>query len=77
MKKTAMQLLIEQLEEQKKTIPIEAYQKGLEYAIQAAKLKIEKEREQIEEAYVSGDLDYDKVAMPKTRAKEYYKDTYQ
>ena len=54
MKKTAMQLLIEQLEEQKDAIPIEAYQKGLEYAIQAAKLKLETEREQIEETYDEG-----------------------
>jgi len=54
MKKTAMQLLIEQLEYQKDAIPIEPYQKGLAYAIQAAKLKLETEREQIEEAYDEG-----------------------
>lgn len=46
MKKTAIQLLIEELEEQKVRIPVEAYQKGLDYAIQAAKNKLEMEREQ-------------------------------
>ena len=46
-----MQLLIEQLEEQKKAVPSFTYGKGLEYAIQAAKLKLETEREQMEEAH--------------------------
>jgi hypothetical protein len=73
MKKTAMQLLIEQLEEQKKAVPIEAYQKGLEYAIQAAKLKLETEREQIEEAHYEGGY-YTNGSVHE--AKRYYKDTY-
>ena len=46
MKKTALQQLIEQLEEQKKAVPAFTYGKGLDYAIQAAKLKLETEREQ-------------------------------
>jgi len=54
MKKTALTQLIEQLQEQKDRVPVEAYQKGLEYAIQAAKSKLETEREQIEEAYDKG-----------------------
>ena len=74
MKKTAMQQLIEQLEEQKDAIPIEAYQKGLEYAIQAAKLKLETEREQIEEAHYEGGY-YTNGSVHE--AKQYYKDTYQ
>jgi len=62
MKKTAMQLMIDQLEEQKKAVPAFTYGKGLEYAIQAAKLKLEMEREQIEEAYDEGykDAEQDK-----------------
>jgi len=68
-----MQLLIEQLEEQKKAIPIEAYQKGLEYAIQAAKLKLETDREQIEEAYDEGAADVDNGYYN----EQYYKDTYE
>ena len=75
MKKTAMQLLIEQLEEQKDAIPIEAYQKGLEYAIQAAKLKLETEREQIEEAYRIGAAN--EFTLGGNKANKYYKDTYQ
>ena len=67
-----MQLLIEQLEYQKDAIPIEAYQKGLEYAIQAAKLKIETERKQIEEAYDEGISDsYDDYYND-----QYYKESY-
>lgn len=49
MKKTAIQLLIEELEEQKKRVPVEAYQKGLDYAIQAAKRKLETEREEAQD----------------------------
>jgi len=82
MKKTAMQLLIEQLESMKLTHPNNSFfdkgiHEGIRCAIREANQSLETEREQIEEAYVSGDLDYDKVAMPKTRAKQYYKDTYQ
>ena len=72
-----MQQLIEQLEEQKKAIPVEAYQKGLEYAIQAAKTKLEKEREQIQTAYYDGGDD----VCPNGKAggimaEQYYKETY-
>jgi len=70
MKKTAMQLHIEQLEEQKKRVPVEAYQKGLDYAIQAAKLKLETERENLEEAYKADRDNADSAA------RQYYKETY-
>ena len=78
MKKTAMQLLIEQLEEQKKAVPIEAYQKGLDYAIQAAKLKLETEQEQIEEVYISSaeQLSWKPEADDEVMAQQYYKETY-
>lgn len=77
MKKTALQQLIEQLEEQNKAVPVEAYQKGLEYAIQAAKLKLETEREQIEEAYEDALINTGTATCELERAKEYYKDMYQ
>jgi len=70
MKKTALKQLIEQLEEQKEAIQIPTYQKGLEYAIQAAKLKLETEREQIEDAY-------NDMNAGAGSSKQYYKDTYE
>jgi len=78
MKKTAMQLLIEQLEEQRKRVPVEAYKKGLEYAIQAAKSKLETERETIEESVKFGLRQRHDVfqGQEDTDAEQYYKETY-
>jgi len=79
MKKIAMQLLIDKYEkEAKKTKSpyIEYLLKMVLNDIEEMKL-LETEREQIEEAYITGDWDYDKTAMPKARAEQYYKDTYQ
>ena len=73
MKKTAVQLLIEALEEQKKRYPIGAYQMGLDYAIQAAKNKLETEREQIEEAWLDGVGAWDS----EMEKEQYYKETYE
>ena len=73
MKKTAIQQLIEQLEEQKERIPVETYQQGLDYAIQAAKTKIETEREQIEDSHYEGGY-YTNGSVHE--AKRYYKETY-
>lgn len=73
MKKTAITQLIELLEEQKESIPVEAYQKGLEYAIQAAETKLETERKQIEEAHYEGGY---WARGTSWEAAEYYKETY-
>jgi len=75
MKKTALTQLIDQLEEQKKEVQIPTYQKGLEYAIQAANLKLETEREHIEEAYNDGKLE--RLLNGEKTSTEYYKDTYE
>jgi len=78
MKKTALTQLIEQLEEQKSKVPVETYQKGLDYAIQAAKLKLETEREQIEEAVEYGFFDALKPISNQDKTfQQYYKDTYE
>ena len=74
MKKIAIQLLIEELEEQKVRIPVEAYQKGLDYAIQAAKNKLETEREQIEEAFIDGKREGD--FLHSRLSEQYYKENY-
>jgi len=76
MKKTAMQLLIEELEEQKEVVPIEVYQKGLEYAIQAAKLKLETERQDHERTYIDAFVNSDGTRL-KVDFEQYYKDTYE
>jgi len=79
MKKTAITQLIEQLEEQKEAIQIPTYQKGLEYAIQAAKLKLEAEREQIEESHANGIHDASNCinGEPFNTSEQYYKETYE
>jgi len=76
MKKTALTQLIEQLEEQKSKVPVEAYQKGLDYAIQAAKLKLETEREQIEESFGESRKTHPMIGFKHETFEEYYKDTY-
>ena len=79
MKKTALKQLIEQLEEQKEAIQIPTYQKGLEYAIQAAKLKLETEREDIIVAHANGVVDAVNCmnSEPFKTSEQYYKDTYE
>ena len=51
--------------------------RGLALAIVNARELLKEEKEVIVDAYFCGDMDYDKVALPETRAEEYYKETYQ
>ena len=51
--------------------------RGLALAIVNARELLKEEKEVIVDAYCCGDMDYDKVALPETRAEEYYKETYQ
>jgi len=73
MKKTAMQLLIEDVKRMEQGLDVEELSA---YVYKKANELLETEREQIEEAYITGDWDYDKTAMPKARAQQYYKETY-
>lgn len=38
---------------------------------------LETEKENIVEAYCCGDMDYDKIELPETRAETYYKERYE
>jgi hypothetical protein len=68
MKKTALDELIEQLEEFKKTTTNESKKEGLTIAIGLAKAKYDKEEEQIKMAWASSWL--------AESGKEYYDKTY-
>jgi hypothetical protein len=68
MKKTALDELIEQLEEFKKTTTNESKKEGLTIAIGLAKAKYDKEEEQIKLAWASSWL--------AESGKEYYDKTY-
>lgn len=54
--KTPISKLIEILESQRARIPSEAYQKGVEYSIEAAKQLLPEERENMEGAYNEGGI---------------------
>jgi putative NIF3 family GTP cyclohydrolase 1 type 2 len=38
---------------------------------------LEEEKQMVVEAYVTGDWEYDKIAMPKTRAEQYFNETFE
>ena len=80
MKKTAMQLLIEQLESMKLTHPNNSFfdkgiHEGIRCAIREANQSLETEREQIEEAFRIGAAN--ELTLGDNKANKYYKDTYQ
>ena len=78
MKKTPLQQLIEEIEKD--------HGYFLEFGTEDCPVKVlnkratellEEEKQVIVEAYCCGDMDCDKVALPETRADEYFKETYQ
>lgn len=52
--KTALQELIGLLKDQKRNIPVQSYQKGLEYSIEAAERLLEKEKQMIVDSFKDG-----------------------
>lgn len=76
-KQTALQQLIEQLEEQYKSTPVF----GIQYAIRKATELLETEREQIEDAYTDGvdfrnEMEVESYSGCDSDAEQYYKETY-
>jgi hypothetical protein len=82
---TPIQELIKQLKEEKHSYMMQEHhplelaiiEDCFDSAIWKAKNLLEEEKQVIVDAYYCGDMDYDKVALPGTRAEEYYKETYQ
>ena len=69
MKKTPLQQLIEFMEQNQYFIGNDLYAKQKEL--------LKKERVVIVDAYCCGDMDYNKVALPGTRAEEYFNETFE
>ena len=81
MKATPLQQLILKLadkqdEHQFNTEYDDGVRRGLALAIVNARELLKEEKEVIVDAYCCGDMDYDKVALPETRAEEYFNKTY-
>jgi hypothetical protein len=51
--------------------------RGLALAIVNARELLKEEKQVIVDAYYCGDMEYDKVALPSTRAEKYFNETYQ
>jgi len=81
MKNTPLQKLILKLADKKdehefNTEYDDGVRRGLALAIVNARELLEEEKDMVIHAYYCGDMEYDKVALPSTRAEEYYNETY-
>jgi len=75
-KKTVLQERIEHLEERKSALANTDGERFIfDFCIESLKRKLEKEREQIEEAYNCGNLDNDGF-NPDKLGEQYYKETF-
>jgi hypothetical protein len=85
MKKTPLQQLIKELDYRKDSIGRldgdpemkETLKQLYGYWITKATELLKKEKEVIVDAYCCGDMDYNKVALPGTRAEEYFNETFE